>query len=125
MPTKLVRLTDVAAEIVQTYAGRDSMSRGVVAMQGLLREKDREITKLKEIADTLQKRGLTDSNSHGEVFWKQMEELLLRVNHTKYTGSNGFQPAGKLVVTPVKTIGKISDDEKLIEPVGRQGRDVR
>jgi len=135
MTTKLVRITTVAEDILRVYSGKDSLSRGVIAMQGILQEKDREISRLKDISDDLQKKVLAQSKvmwqsspcMHDERYWGDMEKLLLRVNQSisEYRIKSGFQPAGKLVVTPVKTIGKIDEDEKLVEPVGRQGRDVR
>jgi hypothetical protein len=139
MPTKLVRLTEAAVDILRTYAGEDSLSRGVIAIQELFQEKDREILRLKEIADRLQgqvgemqsmavtgSKHWTNTGSqiteHNAEYWDKLRRVF---QESKGTTSNGFQQASKLVVTPVRTIGKISEEEKLVEPVGRQGRDVR
>jgi hypothetical protein len=136
LTTKQIRITTIAEDIVKEYAGQDSISRGIMRMKEILQEKDREISKLKEIADNLQKKGIAGSNSqdyHGEVFWKQMEETVTKSLQLVTGSKPTFQPASKLVVTsasgkmPVTpvTYGKIGDDEKLVEPVGRQGREVK
>lgn len=94
MTSKLVRMSLMSEDILKRY-GR-TPSDGVLAME----------QKIKELSVNRQ---LTLS----EADWKRIEDLFRPPVNKPLT----FQPA-----STIKTIGKINEDEKLQEPIGRQGR---
>ena len=95
MTTKQIRITTVAEEIVKAYAGQDSISRGIVAMQTRVHELEREVSKLKETADRLQKfngelqsTAVTGSKhwtntgpvgGHDKKYWDELKEKVKEV----------------------------------------------
>lgn len=112
----VVRLNKTSRETLKTY--HEDVNRAISAMHILIDYQKKELEKLKAVTDSLQMVQLNTTSVHDEIFWKRMEDLIR-------PRGNGFVTASKLPVTPVKTYGKIDESEKLMEPVGRQGRDVR
>jgi hypothetical protein len=121
-----VRLNKASQEILKVY--HEDVNQSISAMHILIDYQKHELEKLKAVTDSLQIAQKNSPDLHGEVFWKQMEACVtksLQLVTKPLHPSNGFQQASKLPVTPVKTYGKIDESEKLEEPVGRQGREVK
>ena len=129
---KVVRINKTIREILLVFG--DDAEFAIKAMAIRIDGLERELEKVKAVADSLQVSQKNSPDLHGEVFWKQMETCVTKSLQLVTSSNTTFQPAGKLIVTsasgkvsvtPVKTYGKIDESEKLAEPVGRQGRDVR
>ena len=73
-------------------------------MEELIKSQEYEIASQKFVTKALQEAFLTVSCPHKSTLVSKRE----------------FVPASQ-----IKTIGKIEEDEKLIEPIGRQGREVK
>jgi hypothetical protein len=124
-----VRLNKRSQEILKSYYAED-VNKAIADMFTQVTHQNIEIEKLKFVADSLQIAQKNSPNLHGEVFWKQMEACVtksLQLVTKPLHPSNGFQPASKLVVTPVKDYsgGKIGHDEQLAEPRGKGGKEIR
>jgi len=106
MGTQVVRITDEAVAIIRKYSPSDSLTRGI-------KEMERQLTTGNERCTTGNSITVTDS------YWKTFDEHLSRIELPK---------SGTLKVNELKpaerTIGKILPEERLVEPVGRQGRSV-
>jgi hypothetical protein len=99
-----MRLTDEAERVALSYG--DSVSKGILAMKWKI--------EMLQSATTAK----TD-----ELYWKTFDEHLSRIELPKFGGTikvNEFKPASTL--PRIKEIGKILPEERLEEPVGRQGR---
>ena len=120
---KAVKMSDKTIEKACDYGV--TVNKGVMRLIETIEERDREIVKLKGIADKLQsesKQGNLLGNPD-ELFWSKLESVV-----RKAMKPESFQPAGNLKVTttPVKQYGKpIDPEDQYVEPVGRQGREVK
>lgn len=109
MPTEQVRLSNEAIDALRSYAPNQPLSTAILLM-------NREVT--------TSNKGVKQPVTLDEAEWSHFEALfkkyLKQVTSPVETKVSPFQTAQ----TP-KTYGKINESEKLTEPVGRQGRDVR
>ena len=107
MGTQVVRITDEAVAIIRKYSPSDSLTRGI-------KEMERQLTTGNEKCTTGNSITVTAS------YWNTFDEHISRIEMPKMGGTlkvNELKPAER-------TIGKILPEERLVEPVGRQGRSV-
>jgi hypothetical protein len=62
---------------------------------------------------------------HDGEFWSKMEEVVTKSLQSRKAFVTESLPYVAKSNTPVKTFGKIEDSDKLVEPVGKQGREIR
>jgi hypothetical protein len=107
MPTEQVRLSNEAIDALRSYAPNQPLSTAILLM-------NREVT--------TSNKGVKQPVTLDEAEWSHFEALFKKylkqvVTSPVETKVSQFQTA--------KTYGKIDESEKLTEPIGRQGRDVK
>jgi len=111
--TKVVRIADEAERIALGYGS--SVSKGIIELQHRIEQVDERTKKLEENIESICKTYREPFVTFDDAYWKRMKDIV----SCKDTVPK-IIPASQL-----RTIGKIEEDERLEEPIGRQGREVK